>query len=329
MVCRARVGGLTMSTPLLIQLLMLSCVLLAGLGLSGLLVARQQAQYEKRAARLAAVAAPHAPAARGHVSAFTPPRPARRSLLESAMALFGIDLARADQYPMQWWAALGVTLAVAAGVCGIARGMVGNLALPVLPLGWMVLSRMFFGWAAGRRQDQLLKQFPDALAMIVRAVGVGIPVLEAMRAVSREAPEPSAPEFARLLEKISIGMSLQDALLDMARRTNLTEYRFFATTLSLQAQTGGALSATLDGLADVIRKRLALKERGHALSSEARMSATVLALLPLATGGLIFAMNPVYIGVLFTDPMGRSILGGAVVSLGMVTMRTIIRRTLS
>ena len=58
----------------------------------------------------------------------------------------------------------------------------------------------------------------------------------------------------------------------MAERTGLAEYRFFATAIGLQAQTGGALSETLENLADVIRRRLALQARGHALSSEARAS---------------------------------------------------------
>ena len=76
----------------------------------------------------------------------------------------------------------------------------------------------------------------------------------------------------------------------------MPEYRFFATALSLQNQTGGALSETLENLADVIRKRVALAAKGKALASEARTSAMVLAAMPIVTGGGLWALNPGYIG---------------------------------
>ncbi len=309
----------------------LSCLLLIGLGVSGLLVVRAQEERQKRAARLAAVATPHMRTLHVPLSAFTSPKPAKRTLLGSTAAVFGFDPARADQYPLRWWMILGIALAIAKLAHTVAAQLLGPLALPAFPACWVMLSRAAFGWITERRREKLLQQFPDALAMIVRSVGVGIPVMEAIRTVSREAPEPTRPEFARLVEQVSIGVTLEDALIEMARRANLPEYRFFATALALQSQTGGSLSATLEGLADVIRKRLALKARGHALSSEARASATVLAILPVAVGLLLAVINPQYISVLFTDPAGNAILGAAVVSLGfgMLTMRSIIRRTLS
>ena len=74
-----------------------------------------------------------------------------------------------------------------------------------------------------------------------------------------------------------------------------------------------------------------MKERGLALSSEARTSSMVLAGLPVVTGGLLYLVSPDYMGVLFTDPTGNTILGAAVLSLaaGMGAMRLIIRKSLS
>ena len=77
--------------------------------------------------------------------------------------------------------------------------------------------------------------------------------MEAIRAVAREMPEPTAPEFARLVDQLSIGVALDEAVLEMSRRCGIPEYRFFATAISLQNQTGGAFSETLENLADVIR----------------------------------------------------------------------------
>ncbi len=81
----------------------------------------------------------------------------------------------------------------------------------------------------------------------------------------------------------------------MTQRNTLPEYGFFAAALSLQAQTGGGLTATLETLADIIRRRVAMKERGHALSSEARTSSMVLGALPVAVGGMLYIVAPQYI----------------------------------
>jgi tight adherence protein B len=200
----------------------------------------------------------------------------------------------------------------------------------VLPPAWVFISRIGFGLISCNRRSALFTQFPDALFMIVRAVRVGLPRSQAMRAVVREAPEPTRSEFSRLVERLSIGTAFDAAMLEMAQRTGLPEYRFFATALALQSQTGGSLSDTLEGLADVIRKRVALKERGKALSSEARASAMVLVVLPFAISGILWILNPAYIGVLFTQPAGNKLLAAAVLSLGLglLSMRFIINRSL-
>ena len=226
---------------------------------------------------------------------------------------------------------LGITFGVAYVAQMLAGGMLGSLAPLAIPVVWVFLSRYYFGWAEGRRTDKFFVQFPEALTMIVRSVRVGIPVMEAMRMVAWEAPQPTQREFAKLVEQLSIGVSLEDAIQAMAKRCGLPEYRFFATALVLQNQTGGALSETLEGLADVIRKRVALKARGHALASEGKTSAIILAALPVFVGLMLFVLNPAYIRVLFTEPTGRKIFGIAVVSLatGLLVMRAMIRRCLS
>ena len=80
----------------------------------------------------------------------------------------------------------------------------------------------------------------------------------------------------------------------------------------------------------MIRKRAGLKAKGHALTSEAKATAAILAALPLVLGLLLWVLSPGYIGLLFTDPTGRNLFGAAVCSLlvGLGVIRTIIRRSL-
>ena len=323
---------MTQNLPFLLLLLVLSCLTLAGLGFSGLLVARAQERRAEGGRAACAAVSPHIHVQRPVISAFTAPVTAKdHSLLGFAAWVFGSIRRRVTSTHCTGEACSAITLGVAYVAQMLAGGMLGSLAPLAIPVVWVFLSRYYFGWAEGRRTDKFFDQFPEALTMIVRSVRVGIPVMEAMRMVAREAPQPTQREFAKLVEQLSIGVSLEDAIHDMARRCGLPEYRFFATALTLQNQTGGALSETLEGLADVIRRRVAMKARGQALASEGKTSAAILAALPVFTGLMLAVLNPVYIGVLFTDPGGRKIFGLAVVSLttGIMVMRSMIRRSLS
>jgi tight adherence protein B len=167
--------------------------------------------------------------------------------------------------------------------------------------------------------------------MVSRSVRVGVPLGEAIRIVARESQTPTREEFTRAADQMQIGLDLEAALLEMAERNDLNEYRFFATALALQAQTGGGLTETLETLADTIRKRENARKRGIALAAEAKTSIMVLAALPVVIGAILFVMNPEYIGLLFTDPTGEKILGLTVFLLiaGLVSMQQIIKRSLS
>ncbi|MBV9783514.1 MAG: type II secretion system F family protein [Acidisphaera sp.] len=317
----------------LTELLLLSFIGLAGLGFGCWLVLRLQTRQDHFRKRMNAICAAYA---RPRVNEAPP-------LLRLAMAMpkddlarmaarvFGFDWSQPDLYPVKWWLVLGVAAGLVRAGLGLAVGLIGDYAYILAPIAWVFLCRSFFGWCERRRTGILYRQFPDALAMIVRAVRVGIPVAEAIRMVARESIEPTATEFGKLSDQLSIGRALDEALRDMGARNNLAEYRFFATALSLQNQTGGGLAETLENLADVIRKRVALKARGRALASEARTSAGILAALPILTGLALWVLNPTYIAVLFTTTKGEHILAAAIGALGggLFVMRMMINRSLA
>jgi tight adherence protein B len=244
--------------------------------------------------------------------------------------LFGYDPAGPDE-GLRWYLVLPGTLFAAILVSQLAVSLVGSARFAAIIPCWVMMSRSLWGWRREKRLGLLRTQFPDALAMIVRSVRVGIPVSEAMRIVAHESRDPTASAFAVLADELAIGVPLEAALPRLAERSGLTEYRFFATAVSLQAQTGGGLSETLENLAEVIRRRAALRARGHALSSEARASCFVLAVLPFLVGGALYAMSPAYMGVLFFDPTGRHVLGLAVFALGtgLFAMYAIVKRVLA
>ena len=242
----------------------------------------------------------------------------------------GYKLDRQDAYPMRLPLLLllmAVPSVVIDRVAGRAFGISFDLALPLI---WVGCSQALFRTLHGRHADRLYRQFPDVLSMIVRSVRAGIPLHEALRVVARESLEPTARQFTRVCDQMAIGIRLEEALRDAASRTGVAEYAFFTVALTLQAQTGGSLAETLDNLADVIRKRVALRLRAVALASEARTSAYVLAALPIVTGLALSVLNYNYIRPLFETASGNRILFSAVGLLGTAgaVMRFMIKRSL-
>jgi tight adherence protein B len=252
-------------------------------------------------------------------------------LLRFCTALVGFDPAHRERYPIAWWIVLPVALVVARALAALAQTLVGWTALLLVPLVWLFIVRRYYRWCNQRRLQSLYEQFPDVLAMLVRAVRVGIPIVEGIRSVARESPHPTDREFGIVVDQMVVGVRLEEALYALAERNRLPEYRFFATALALQSETGGAVSETLELLAEVIRKRVALRGHANALASEARTSIYILAALPVFSGGALALLNPDYLSVLFTDPAGQRVFTVALISLatGIFAMRTIVSRSLS
>lgn len=244
-------------------------------------------------------------------------------LKERAAGLIGVDLQQAETYPIKWWLVPPLAFLATAAIMWLASHPLGHhqkiwlivkyFGSPVL---WYMLDRFAFNWFKNRRNAKLIEQFPDALNTIVRCVRVGIPMGEALRTVSGDALEPTKREFIILADKVSIGIPLDIALRELAERIKLTEYQFFATAITLQSRSGGGITQTLETLADVIRKRVALKSRGYALTAEARMGSMVLTVLPFFAGGVLFWMQPSYIKILFDTSSGQAVLGAAVLLMG-------------
>lgn len=315
--------------------LLIALLLGIGAALIGLRSTGNRGRGRRLAERFAAHSLPHARvrmasrvAQRAPKASFLRmPEPLERHLAR----LFGWDPERLDQYPLVPPAVV-LLAALPASVAGYyATKIFGSLAWMATLFAWIGIARWVFAAAHRKRAEALYRQLPDGLSMVVRAVRAGIPVVEALRTVGRELPDPTGAEFRGLSDQLAIGIPMEEALRRLARRSGLPEYRFFAVALALQNSAGGNLTETLENLADVVRKRVATRQRGHALASQARASAYVLSAVPVFAAVALLVINPRYIMTLFSDPRGNVVLAFAIGSLafGLSTMKAIIRRSLS
>lgn len=191
----------------------------------------------------------------------------------------------------------------------------------------LIVPHMIVGMLIGRRTKKFMVAFPDALDVMIRGLRSGLPLTESMRIVGTEMTGPVGQEFRTMVDAMRIGQEFDQVLWQTAERLDITDFRFFAVTVSIQRETGGNLAETLGNLADVLRKRLQMRLKVKALSSEARASAVIIALLPFIMFGVIFSVNPNYMMPMLTDNRGIVLLVFAGISLliGVFVMTRMIK----
>ena len=152
-----------------------------------------------------------------------------------------------------------------------------------------------------RRVNKFTSNFPDAIELMVRGLRSGLPITETLGIVATEVPGPVGIEFRMVADKMKIGRTMEAALQETADRLGTPEFQFFVITLAIQRETGGNLAETLSNLADVLRKRAQMKLKIRAMSSESKASAYIVGSLPFIVFGLVYMINPHYMGGFFSD----------------------------
>ena len=144
--------------------------------------------------------------------------------------------------------------------------------------------------------------------------------------IHREFSDPLATEFRRTFDEQNLGLPLENALQNFAKRVPLLEVHFFVSAVLLQKRTGGNLSELLDKLAVIIRERFKLRGRIKAISAHGRITATTLSIIPMAVAFLMFYTNREYIEFFVKDPTGNQMAGVAIFFqlVGYLIMKKIV-----
>lgn len=159
-----------------------------------------------------------------------------------------------------------------------------------------------------RRLGKFEKQLPDTLDLMIRALRSGHAFSSALQMVGDEMAEPIAGEFRIVHDEVNFGVSLQQALTNLSVRVPLTDLRYFTVSVLIQRDSGGNLTEVLTNLSRLIRERLKFFSKVRVLSSEGRLSAWILGLMPFALAGVMNIFNPEFMTPLWTDPIGISII---------------------
>ncbi|MEI4507301.1 type II secretion system F family protein [Sphingopyxis sp. CCNWLW253] len=189
------------------------------------------------------------------------------------------------------WSGVAVTFGVIQ--LAVAMGAVVGILLP-----WMVIGRL-----ADARRRRMESQFPVALDIFVRGLRAGHPIPAALNLLVEEMEDPVGTEFGIVADEIAFGFGLREALSRMAQRWGLPDIDMFVVSVSVQMETGGNLAEILENLSRVIRERASMFMKVRALSSEGRMTALVLTVLPILAFAGLFTVNPGFYLDVAGDPI--------------------------
>jgi tight adherence protein B len=209
---------------------------------------------------------------------------------------------------------------------GLLTGAGPLVALAMAFAGAFGLPRWLLSFLKKRRESKFLDAFPDAVDIIVRGVKSGLPLLDCLKMITVDSPEPLKTEFRAIVDTQAIGMPLGEACGKLYEQMPVAEANFFGIVISIQQRAGGNLAETLANLSRVLRDRKKMKAKIQAMSQEAKASAGIIGALPPAVMILVYISSPQYISLLWTEPMGRLMLAASMFWMfcGVMVMKKMI-----
>ncbi|HFQ93056.1 MAG TPA: secretion system protein [Anaerolineae bacterium] len=196
--------------------------------------------------------------------------------------------------------------------------------------------KQYVNFAAKKRMRAFDNQLSDTLNLWVNALRSGYSVLQGMEAIATELPPPVSVEFERVVQEVRLGLSVEAALDNMYRRVPSEDLDLIITAVNIQREVGGNLAEVLESISHTIRERVRIKGEIRTLTAQGRISGTIISLLPIVLGGLLFMINPGYVSELWVKeppfiipnvfPCGWILLGiGAImIFFGWLAIRKIV-----
>jgi tight adherence protein B len=239
--------------------------------------------------------------------------------LDEKLARAALPLRVGEYLLIRWVSALAV-----AGLAAVAL----QFPLAALPGGVMgyMLPAMYVWHRTRQRMGKLDEQLIDGMMLMAGGLRAGYSFLQGAEALARELASPIRDEFAALLQDLRVGVSVEEALLGLAKRTGTEEFDMMVTAVLVQRQSGGNLAEILETIAHTIRERMRIRREVQTLTAQERMSSYVVGALPIIAFAWLSWVNPTYLNLLFGDTGGRLMLGAAVVLelVGFFIIRRIV-----
>lgn len=186
---------------------------------------------------------------------------------------------------------------------------------------------MKLGMDRTKRMEKFEEQLPDAIDTMKRALKAGHPLGATLKFVAEEMDDPVAAEFELTFGDINYGNDVRRAMLGLLSRVPSVTVMALVTSILVQKETGGNLAEILEKIAAVIRGRFRFQRKVQTYTAEGRMSAWVLAMVPIGLFMALWITTPEYLPILLDDPRGHKMVAYGFVSgvVGIFWIRKILR----
>ena len=194
----------------------------------------------------------------------------------------------------------------------------------ILSIPIAVLMGLIPYFVASAKKNQRIRKFerqlPDALDLMARSLRAGHAFSGGLQMVGDEFDAPLGPEFQKTTAQINLGVSVEQALKNLADRIDCPDLKFFAVSVIIQRDSGGNLAEILESISSLIRNRFKLRGKIRTVTAEGRLSAFIMIGIPFFIALALSFMSPGYITVLFTDPTGKILVIIALIMMGLGVM---------
>ena len=222
-----------------------------------------------------------------------------------------------------------VMLIAGFGMAGYFLGIVAMHRVPPALLFMAIaapLPYFYVGYRKHKRMKAFTEEFPDALDLLVSALRAGLSFSAAMQIVSEESPDPVRGEFAVTVEEQGLGLDFRESLVNLTKRVDSIDLRFFVTAVILQRETGGNLAEILENTAKLIRDRFRILGDIKTFTAQGRLTGAILVCLPLGICIFTVVITPDYFRPMITSETGRAALwfAGIMQLMGVLIIRKIV-----
>ncbi|MFE4080532.1 type II secretion system F family protein [Paenarthrobacter sp. YIM B13468] len=237
-----------------------------------------------------------------------------REALENA----GIRMSQADF----------VIMVIAGAFVGALIGLIVGGVIVAILFSVMApfVAHLVIKFRAGKRRDKFEDQLGDTLQLLSGGLRAGHSILRAIDAAAAESVSPTSEEMRRIITETSLGRDLQASLNDTAERMRSEDFVWIAQAIQINREVGGNLAEVLDQVNETIRERGEIKGHIKSLAAEGKFSAYILMALPVGIVLMLMVVNPGYMNVMFTHPIGWGliVLSAILMTIGGLWMRKII-----
>ncbi len=174
-------------------------------------------------------------------------------------------------------------------------------------IGWKV-PKPIINMVYQARIERFNLQMVDGLGLMANAMKSGLSVVQAMGIVVEQMPNPMSQEFNLVLAENKVGVTVEEAFDNLAKRVKCEDVEMFVTAVNILKETGGNLAETFDTIVYVIRERLKVENKIKSLTAQGYYQGMMLLMMPVLLGLYFTFSEPGFMDPMFESPIGWGIM---------------------